>query len=127
MVKPDRDPEKVSFGMLLKELREKALGLDDRGRPRMTQFELARRSGIREKSIQRWETGENLPSATDFLKLLEAMGVTLDQVKPLIGANAHAAEVSEQAPTGAGLDELADAKAPRRKPAPKRQAQRRAS
>jgi len=42
----------------------------------LTQFEVARRSGIGPKSIGSWETGHAEPRITQLLRILKACGVT---------------------------------------------------
>ncbi len=64
-------PENETFAERLKRLR-KAVG--------KTQPELAFLIGVHETSIRRWETSDNLPSATYIKKLAKALHISEDEL-----------------------------------------------
>lgn len=46
----------------------------------LTQSALARKTGINQAKISRWEAGINLPSILDCMTLAEFYGMTLDEL-----------------------------------------------
>lgn len=61
--------------------------VDLRNRAGITQAELARRSGVHEAVVSRWERGEHAPSADNVGVLATALGVTVDDFYERAGAD----------------------------------------
>lgn len=56
----------------------------------MTQEELAEKSGVSRQAIQKWETGQSVPTIDNLVKLSELFNVTLDYLcKDIAGDNAR--------------------------------------
>lgn len=72
--------DKEFIGKTLQEIRKRA---------KMTQSELAERVGISDKHLSKIETGKNLPSLNNFLKMAEVMEFSLDEfgIKSKISEN----------------------------------------
>ena len=72
--------DKEFIGKTLQEIRKRA---------KMTQSELAERVGISDKHLSKIETGKNLPSLNNFLKMAEVMKFSLDEfgIKSKISEN----------------------------------------
>lgn len=72
--------DKEFIGKTLQEIRKRA---------KMTQSELAERVGISDKHLSKIETGKNLPSLNNFLKMAEVMKFSLNEfgIKSKISEN----------------------------------------
>lgn len=46
----------------------------------LKQSELAEKTGVHQKDISRWESGERIPNATSLSKLAKALQCTLDDL-----------------------------------------------
>lgn len=59
----------INIGQALKEHREAA---------ELSQSELARRTGIKQANISRWEKNENFPNIIDCITLADFYGISID-------------------------------------------------
>ncbi|MBQ8434166.1 MAG: helix-turn-helix transcriptional regulator [Clostridia bacterium] len=61
----------MNIGQRLKECRENA---------NQTQSELAKKTGISQQNISRWEKNINTPNAMDCIRLADHFGISLDEL-----------------------------------------------
>jgi transcriptional regulator with XRE-family HTH domain len=65
--------DEKAFGGRLKELR---------GAAKLTQRELADKSGIPMPTLRRWEQGQNEPGFSALVALADTLGISLDDFRP---------------------------------------------
>jgi transcriptional regulator with XRE-family HTH domain len=58
----------------------------------LTQKELARRSGVRLRSLQEWEQGTRIPRFDRAVQLAEGLGVSLDELAGRAAGTPHQTE-----------------------------------
>jgi transcriptional regulator with XRE-family HTH domain len=83
-----------------------------RKRAKLTQAQLAERTGIPLRSIQNWEIGHRMPRAGALLSLARAVGVSVEQLL----TEPPAGEEPEQSPPAPSSPEAPKGKGRARKP-----------
>jgi transcriptional regulator with XRE-family HTH domain len=60
----------LDFGQALRHLRERLGGVDDKGKPIISQDEMARLLGAKVQAYIRWESGKHDPGGVSLIKML---------------------------------------------------------